>query len=988
MLKNTLIGSLLLSGFYAFGQTTSVYTAQDVDFKDATELYHLKTYPFAQDKFQTIANNKAKSDEIREISELYFALCAIKLEQKGALARYEKIANKSNSKDYVAESYQDLGDYFYNKGDYQKALEYYDKTKPTLVKNNYAEYQFRRGYAAFNQKQYDKALESFNQIDSTSPLYEDAQYFSGHIKFVQGQNEEAKAIFQSLAQSEKYKDKVSPYLLQTAYKTDDYQTAIEEGKKILAQPENANNPSEAQKLVGESLFNNKQYTEAIPYLEQYNSTATHLTSTDYYQLGYAYYQTGNYAKAVENYNKIVGGNDALAQTAYYQLGHSYVKTGQKQEALNAFKTASTLNFDANVKKDAAYNYAKISYEIGNNTESVQEALNNYLTAYPNDAKNQEIYGLLVSSYANLGDYSKAYNTLKTKIAANNPNLKDLQNKVGLKYGGQLYKEEKYTEAQTIFDEVQTNSTDLATKARALYWKAQTQYQSNNYSDALNTFSQVEKINAQFPEKENIAYNKAYSYYQQKNYKEAATEFKKYLQNTDANSFKQDAQLRLADSYYAAAQFANAQTEYQKVITLNHPQKDYAAFQIGMLSGLLDKNAQKVNQLDNFATLYPNSEYKDDAQYQLADAYFKSGNTSKALQEFDNVQKLYPKSELITLAELKKAQIYYNEKELDKALISYKKVALDADNVALKQEAVEGVKKIYTEQSNISAFESWTQTNAIQTDKDELTRLAFEVAEKQYEEKNYAKAITLFQGFNTKYPNSVNLNQSNYYIAESYYQTQNWAEAKKYFEKTKSQTAFQEQSYLRLAQLYDKEKNNDKVAENLSALEKITENTTYKNFAQTGLMRIYLAKNDITKAKPYADKVIADPLSNATAKEDAQLVLARSMATTEPDKAQQYYNELSKSGKKSIKAEALYYQSLNLRTQKKYEASNKIIFDMAANYADEGDWAPKALLTMADNYVSLKDPYQANYTLDMLIQNYTDYPELVKKAQEKKATIKK
>jgi TolA-binding protein len=52
-------------------------------------------------------------------------------------------------------------------------------------------------------------------------------------------------------------------------------------------------------------------------------------------------------------------NDFVAQNAYYHLGESYLKTNKKQQALNAFKNASEMDFDKKIQEDANLNYAKL-----------------------------------------------------------------------------------------------------------------------------------------------------------------------------------------------------------------------------------------------------------------------------------------------------------------------------------------------------------------------------------------------------------------------------------------------------------------------------------------------------------------------------------------------------------------------------------------------------------------------------------------------------
>ena len=51
-------------------------------------------------------------------------------------------------------------------------------------------------------------------------------------------------------------------------------------------------------------------------------------------------------------NKIIGGNDAVAQNAYYHLAECYLNTDKKNQALTAFKTASEMEYDLKIQEDA------------------------------------------------------------------------------------------------------------------------------------------------------------------------------------------------------------------------------------------------------------------------------------------------------------------------------------------------------------------------------------------------------------------------------------------------------------------------------------------------------------------------------------------------------------------------------------------------------------------------------------------------------------
>ena len=123
-------------------------------------------------------------------------------------------------------------------------------------------------------------------------------------------------------------------------------------------------------------------------------------------MGYTYYQQKDYENAISQFNKIIEGNDFIAQNAYYHLAESYLKQ-VKKEALNAFKTTSEMSFDAKIQEDASLNYVKLSYEIGNPFVSTPEVIKGFIEKYPANAAITELKELLINSYITSKNYTEA-----------------------------------------------------------------------------------------------------------------------------------------------------------------------------------------------------------------------------------------------------------------------------------------------------------------------------------------------------------------------------------------------------------------------------------------------------------------------------------------------------------------------------------------------------------------------------------------------------
>ena len=89
----------------------------------------------------------------------------------------------------------------------------------------------------------------------------------------------------------------------------------------------------------------------------------------------------------------------------------------------------------------------------------------------------------------------------------------------------------------------------------------------------------------------------------------------------------------------------------------------------------------------------------------------------------------------------------------------------------------------------------------------------------------------------------------------------------------------------------------------------------------------------------------------------------------------------------LKAETLYYSAFFKNQQKEYDASNKSVQNLIANYSAYKYWGVKSYVTMAKNYYSLKDAYQATFILENVIKNFAQFEDIVKEAQEELDQIK-
>ena len=154
------------------------------------------------------------------------------------------------------------------------------------------------------------------------------------------------------------------------------------------------------------------------------------------------------------------------------------------------------------------------------------------------------------------------------------------------------------------------------------------------------------------------------------------------------------------------------------------------------------------------------------------------------------------------------------------------------------------------------------------------------------------------------------------------------------------------------------------------------------------MKSYLELDQPEKAATYADKVLANSESDSEARNDARVIVARAaFASGNMSKAKNAYSEVQKTAKGELAAEALYYDAYFKNESGNYEASNAAVQILAKDFSGYKRWGAKGLVLMADNFYELDDAYQATYILENVINNFSNYPEIVQEAKQELSRIK-
>ena len=983
--KNSVLPFIIFFIFgTVFAQKSAIYTNPLKEYNHAVELYQNKAYVAAQHKFNALKSEFDNASELKANCEFYAANCAIVLGQRNSDDLMQQFVDKYPTSTKRNSAFLDVANYYFKVGKYKKV-----NTTNLSIKQEQT-YNFKYAYSLFATKNYSEAKNYFLNLLDSQEYGAQAKYYYGFIAYNQDDYETADKYLGEVEEDTSFKKDVSYYLADMNFKLGKFELAIEKGEPLLEKSRGLEH-SEISKIVGESYFNLQKYNEAIPHLKNYKGKRGKWNNTDYYLLGYSYYKQKDFENAISNFNKIIDGNNSVAQNAYYHLAECYLKLEQKNEALNAFRNAAQMKFEPEIKKDAWLNYAKLSYEIGNPYKSVPEVLQEYIELYPNSTHKEEVNDLIISAYITSKDYKGALEFLKNKKGAKE---QALFQKVAFYRGVELFSEGNYKLAKDNFENSLTVSSDESITAKATFWKGESNYRLNNFKDALSDFNNF-KGNSQASntlEFEHLDYNIAYSYFKQKEYTTATDAFKKYIsKNTDDEIRKNDSYLRIADGYFVNSNYSNAINYYNKAIETNGIDGDYAQFQKAICYGLTGNENLKIETLNSFLNTHARSTYRDDAFYVLGNSYIKKGDNQQAIISFDNLITTYKRSPLVSKSLLKKGLIYYNADQSEQALTTYKSVVNRFPNTAEARQAVKDARQIYVDLGRVDEYAQWIKNvDFVNVSDAELDNDMYESAEKQYLQNNHSKSVSSFKKYLLNFPKGLHALQANFYLAQSLFSEDKHQETIPHYSYVieQQQNEFTENALSRLSLVYLENNLWQKAIPVLERLEKEADLPQNRTFAQSNLMKGYYENKEYSKAVTYAEMVLKNSKLENRVKSDAQIIIARSaIKTNNETKARNAYKEVEKIASGELKAEALYYSAYFENKDGSHRVSNQIVQKIASDYSAYKYWAAKGLIIMANNYFELNDAYQATYILESVIKNFAQFDDVTEEAKTALTKIK-
>ena len=998
-------GTYTLGLYLAFGassaiaQSTLGITEPEAHFRNGLEYYEKSNFVAARQEFGEYLSTQDKllstSDYNKVTAEYYIAVTGLYLNYPEAEVQVDRFVKNHREHPKAQQIYGDLGKYYYEGGEYEKAITYLEKAVKLPgggAKKTENTYQLAMSY--YNTKQHDAALPLFNEVKTDAGFANagDASFYAGVINYQKNNFDEAYQDFSRVENHPYYKNEVPNWIISSLYQQKKYDQLLQYGERTLTQQRGNTKLDDVALYVAEVYYEKGDYPAAVKAYERFNKMKSGtIPPAIALHYGHSLFRTNSYDGTIQVLKNVGAGKDSVSQYASYLLGISYLKTNNSSFALTSFGNAAKLNFNNVIREEASYNHAKIQLETGNNNEAVKE-FNAFMSQFPDSKHIEEATELVAEGYAGASNNAGAIKYIEG-LSKRNAKINGTYQRLTYNQGVVEFNLQKFDPAIVLFDKSIKFPVDEQIFIAASFYKAESLYGLKKVDEAVAIYNQITKNPKAGIYARKSLYALGYVYYNQKKYSQALGYFKDFVSNLEGidSQIIEDAHARLADCYLAAKNYEEAIRTYEKVAINGKTDKDYAIYQKARAYVYMNREQEARRQFELLISSFPSSRYLDDAYFQIADIDFKNQSYSAAVKGYTRMINEKPKSYLIPAALLRRAQSYYNLQVYEQAIVDFRKILTEYSDSPSASSALEGIQESYTA---VGRPEEFTQVLGVvrknNPGNEKLEEVEFDNVRNLYYAEKYENAKNALLEFLNSYPSSKHQYDARYFVGSSFDKTGKVNEALQYFGKVvqENRSTFVAAAAQRSAELEIGRGNYNNAVSNFRVLLRNAESKKEQAQAWIGLMDNYYTLKSYDSTLYYAREVITAGNIIPGGLGKAQLYIGKvPYDKGDLTKAAEEFKKVAASSKDEYGAEASYWNASILYKNKKYKEAENAIIEMGKNFEGYDYWRVRSFILLAEVYVGLNEMGQAKATLNSIIDN-SDDKEAVELAKQKLAQITK
>ena len=883
------------------------------------------------------------------------------------------ISNNSNTRDELLYEY---GKSEFYKDRFKAAVKFL-----SIINKKNDEINFLLGVSEFNNKNFEQSRKYLDLVNDEI-YFKRKNFYLGVISYLNDEFDLSLEFFKK-SNDDDLENKYLQYLISINFLLKNYEEVIFFENRLNLEVENIDY---CFFFIAKSYFILEKYDKVVDILSKLESKIDREDEITF-MIAYSQYMNGDYELSKSLFKELSYSSLKYSQFSSFYLGMIFLDEKNYNLAKNYFYASYKKEDNSEYTKKSLINYAKSNYELGDYDLSIA-VLNKYKKSYPNE-NFTEVDDLLSENYFMTNNYSRIISYLNSKgNISENDKIKfqyvTYQKGVGEFNRGNFKSSIKY------FDLSKKYNLDSEIYIKSSLNKSEALFIGNLYKEAVNELLGIINLNMNVELRKKIFLQLGYSYFNLNDYLNASKYLKNYLDLIDNKLSSKDIDpiLRLADSYYASKNFNSSIKYYNTALQNSDINRNYIIYQIGLCYYGLDDFAKSIDYMDK-VILNSEKSLDDDAIFRKAQIYFENSEFDKSIINYNLIIDEYKYSEYISYSFLNRATSYFNLKSYDQAEDDYLYVLKNISDEKIQSQAILGMQKI------VSFTNNFTQLNSLITeyknrfpDNDNVLKIQFSNIRNLYFNQKYDDLISYVDEIFSQDEQVFNEYETNYYLAESFFKTKKYENASPVYETLLDSvnSKYFSRSLNRLAQINLNQKNYNRSLNYFKKLEKNSKNNREKIDSYIGSLTNYYYLKNYDSVHFYSSQINSFDKISFNNRNKINLLSAKSFLdsgdiTKGIDKLLTTINLVNDESA----AEANYLLAKVFYNQSQKNQALETLYALNENFSNYDYWVGKSYLLIADIFISMNEGFQANATLESLIDN-TDIDEIRIKALELKNNI--
>ncbi|MBD3272536.1 MAG: tetratricopeptide repeat protein, partial [Elusimicrobia bacterium] len=678
--------------------------------------------------------------------------------------------NRPSFRNLIISARLRLGECDFNLQKYLKAIDHFSYVSSQKNDCLRAEALFGLAYAHLARAEYDKAESFFLELLQSHPGYQNQSGVIvplGLIYLDKGEIQRAVDVF-----SRNPTDVASLYYRGVCHRLmNQVISAAQLFKEVLDNDIEKKWSDKAMYQMGEAYFQSGEFPLAYDAFKKVYSTmlASPLRPYALFRMGCVNYQIGKYEQAAFNWSTLVKEypENLSGPASQYLLAELNLRQNELSRALAGFSELQAID---EYGMDARYKMIW-SLAVQSQYDAVISKADQFLRDFEWGELHAKVTLLKGLSQYLMGLEEDAIDTYQALI---DRFPETIYHEKGLYLMTVAYFDlKRYAEIVThVYQMLKIAPTSSSPwQAGTYYWVAEAYYQLGEYEMARQMY---EMVNKNYRNTEYIPYvllGIAACYARLGEYDrsiEMQAKAMEYSQEMENPEVKKSAVLDTADVLFNKREYEKAVNYYDEFVRKNpdDPRAEKALFQQGLALYRLEYFSEAIKKWSYLANHHRDSSYAPEAVFQTGRTYFGLGRYAEAIRTFQKLIDVYPRSGFTRDATLQLGQCYFNAGDIDQAILQYRAYLEKYPQDEHTDEVTELLQMCYYKQGKTAAElkELMVKFPASKFSAD----IFWELGAENFNRKNYDRALDYFERIILDFPESSQAKQAFFYKADAYF----------------------------------------------------------------------------------------------------------------------------------------------------------------------------------------------------------------------------